>query len=155
MRRTLHVLAIAITVLIVAPLLFGVGSAIGLGAERAANYVANVRDARTSVDVDAPADFPYVYRVVQSAPTVDDSTIACAIYRTGKLEVGLMTPAVVARRTTPDSVSIDYDENVERRCTKLVESRGFKVTQTDVPRVLRWSASPGTQLLPRSYVLRT
>lgn len=77
--------------------------------------------------------------VLSSSRTVKDSTIACAIYRTGDKRIGLMTPAFVVRRFSPDSVRPAYDTAVVARCTPLLEANGLRLTSKTVHPILEWS----------------
>lgn len=152
MRRVLQGVGLLVALAIAAPLLFGIGSVIGRGAEGLARTSLNLRDAREGPH--AFADVGYVYRIVQSAPTVEDSAVACAIYRTPVDEFGLMAPALVARRQTADSVSIEYDDDVHKRCTDLAWSRGIRITLKETPRILQWSIEPGRRRIPRGGGLK-
>jgi hypothetical protein len=152
MRNVFRGLAVLVAIAIAAPLLIGIGSFVGRGAERVARFSLNMRDAKDGADAIGPIG--YVYRVVQSAPTVEDSTIACALYRTPDDKFGLLAPALVARRQTADSVSIEYDDDVHKRCAPLAESRGFRITLKETPRLLQWSIEPGRRRMPRGSGLK-
>jgi hypothetical protein len=155
MQTVVRGLSVVIALAIVSPIIVGIRMALGRGAQGAAHYALNLRDAKTSARaVPAEPDFPYVYRVVQSAPTVEDSTIACALYRTPDDKFGLLAPALVARRHTADSVSIEYDDDVHKRCVPLAESRGFPITLKETPRLLQWGIEPGRRRIPRGFGLR-
>ena len=77
--------------------------------------------------------------VLSSSRTVTDSTIACAIYQTADKRIGLMTPALVVRRFSPDSVQPLYDRDVAGRCLPLLEAYGLRMTAATVHPLIDWS----------------
>lgn len=77
--------------------------------------------------------------VLSSSRTVKDSTIACAIYQTADQRIGLMTPAFVVRRFSPDSVQPAYDRDVVGRCLPLLEANGLRMTAATVHPLADWS----------------
>lgn len=98
----------------------------------------------------APDTAALALLVVQSHPTVEDSTVACLLYRTGDYSIGLVAPALVARRTTPDSIKITYEDDVTARCAELVQSRGYTLSapaRTDID--VTWDYEKGSHALGR------
>jgi len=137
-RRNVVAFAIAFVVVTVVMMLAGIGLGVTLEQLALADGGPDSVEVVLGDSVGEGPDAIASVAVLSTSRTVEDSTIACAVYVTADKRVGLMAPAFVVRRVDRSTVQPSYDRDVVTRCAPLLKANGLTITSRTVHPVVAW-----------------